>query len=101
MIVEKLKDNFKGSGEVSGFNFQLVHRGKQALLYKVDSMGSFHYETFKIQVVKKCIDFDEKIYSETELKEVYPKSGKFGVTAWSYKSKNKALNKFMNLNGIA
>lgn len=39
-----------------------------------------------------------RIFSETEFKDKYPKSKDFGVWAWTFKSYTDAYSKFIELN---
>jgi len=51
------------------------------------------FEVFNTTYVPICIDFEKRIYSETDVKEVYPKSKDFGVWAWTYNNKEEAIKK--------
>ena len=97
LSIEQLPEKFVGVGAVSGFVFRLCTRGNQTLLYEVDTKGSKHYEVFKIRLVGKCLDFDNRIYSKSELKEKYPSANDFGKWAWSKYGRADAFIKFNKL----
>ena len=93
-----LEKEFAGIGEVKGFEFTQINERTQAYWYKVtDEQQNVHYEVFKRKNTPVCIDFENRIYSDTEFKEIYPKSKDFGVWAWTYKNYKDALNKFKEL----
>lgn len=84
--MKQLEQNFIGRGEVKGFIFTQINKSEKAFIYKVDCDGCEHYEVFKRKENKQfnCIS--------------YPKTGSFGLWAWTYKDLQKALNKFDELN---
>ena len=96
-MTEKLKKEFDGSGEVSGFHFKQIKEGKYAYIYEVSFVDEefgkqkIYYEIFKKKTNKVCIDFKKRIYSEEDLKEVYPKSQYFGLTAFTKGSIDDAV----------
>jgi hypothetical protein len=92
MLIE-IEKEFIGIGEVSGFKFTRIGRTDAAYCYEVAQEGvNTHYEVFRRKNTPVCIDFEKRIYSETEFKETYPKSNAFGVWAWTCSDVNKALN---------
>ena len=97
MVVE-LEKEFIGTGEVSGVNFRQISSNEGAFLYsRCEDDGNVSYEVFARKLTPMCIDFDNRIYSEVDFKELYPKSKDFGVWAWSYMSLEKAEDKFQQL----
>ena len=82
-MITKLENTFKGTGEVKGFVFTKEYENEKGYVYKVDTGENQHFEAFYRKETPICIDFENRVYSETELKEVYPKSNDFGVWAWS------------------
>lgn len=89
---------FTGIGEVSGFLFEQCESSDKAYVYSVAINGKVtHWEVFKKVSHPVCIDFAERIYSETERKEAYPKSNAFGLTAWNCSTYESALTKFKEL----
>ena len=96
-MIKKLEEKFTGSGEVRGFNFKILRRGKNALWYVISSGEKRHFEVFMVKTTPICLDFENRIYSETETKEIYPKSKDFGIWAWTYTSMAKAIDKFNEL----
>lgn len=96
--IKRLPITFEGIGEVRGFVFQFMARSHHALIYLIDTGGSKHFEVFKIKTSQKCLNFDLKVYSETDLKERYPRSNDFGIWAWSLWTKKRAFEKFNLLN---
>ena len=92
MELKLLEKQFTGIGEVKGFNFTQLYSSEFAYIYKVEG-DSINYEVFERKNSPICIDFKKHIYSETEFKEVYPKSNSFGVSAWTFKYYHDALEK--------
>lgn len=97
MKTHKLETHFVGTGDVKGFDFWKEAETDMGYVYKVSSEGARHYETIKKKTVPVCISFEDRIYSETEFKEVYPKSKDFGVLGWTYKTVDQALSKLNSL----
>lgn len=94
----ELENEFEGTGEVKGFKFTKIDSSAFANLYKVTEDGvKYHYEVFTRKFTPTCIDFEKKIFSETDFKEIYPKSNHFGVWAWTFRTKEKAIEKFKTL----
>lgn len=92
--ITKLEDKIKGTSEVKGFIFEKALELDNVYIYKKldDETNQFYdYEVFIKKITPIYIDFDNKIFSETEFKEMYPKSSQFGLTAFSYKSYDDAL----------
>ena len=56
-----------------------------------------HYEIIKKRVVPKCLNFEQKLFSETEFKEVYPKAEAFGKEGFTATTLEKAFEIFENL----
>ena len=95
MQLTKLPKEFLGKGEVSGFSFTQLQESEDSYLYKVvTEEGSIHYEIFEKSITPICIDFQNRIYSETEFKESYPKSNKFGISAKTTSNYERALEIF-------
>jgi hypothetical protein len=93
-IVQPLKDKFLGGAEVSGFSFEKVKESEHGYIYKVEGYDdNSYYEVFHKKTSPICIDFLNRVYSETDLKELYPKSNDFGVWAWTLGSYESAINK--------
>lgn len=98
-ILSTLPSVFIGGGEVKNFTFTKVLSSDKAYVFKVEtSDGSTHYETIKRLVTPVCVDFEKKIFSETEFKEYYPKSSSFGINGWCFRTLDSAINKFKKLN---
>jgi hypothetical protein len=99
MKIERLKKQFIGGGEVKEFKFTQIHFSTLAYLYEIDlGNGNIHFEVFKAKNAPVCINFEKRLYSDENFKDIYPKSKSFGVWAWCFKNKEKALNKFKELN---
>jgi hypothetical protein len=94
---EELPELFIGTGEVRGFQFYQVKKHESVYIYQVDVEGKSHFEVFERKLSQKCIDFKNRIYSETEFKEIYPKAKNFGIWAWTYPSYQQALGKFREM----
>lgn len=90
MTTQKLPENFQGIGEVSNFQFQRVEETDQAYIYKVFNNQSKHYEVFKKKTSRICLDFEKKIYDDSQHKEVYPRSANFGKWAFTAGTKETA-----------
>jgi hypothetical protein len=97
-MTKALDLKFIGTGDVKGFKFSQIHYTELAYVYKVDDGdGNVCFEVFKRKTAPICIDFEKRIYSETERKEYYPKSKDFGVWAWTYKLWAKAAKKMVEI----
>lgn len=97
-MINLLEKNFFGTGEVKGFEFNQIRVCTLAYLYEVKSNdGNIHFEVFKRKNAPVCIDFENRIYSETDFKEIYPKSNDFGAWAWTFETYFKALQKFNSI----
>jgi hypothetical protein len=48
---------------------------------------------FEVKTTPICLDFANRVYSEDEVKVVYPKAKDFGVWAWSFNSLESAIKK--------
>jgi len=86
-IIKPLPKKFAGRGEVSGYEFSLVSKTNRGFLYEVRLDGTVtHYEVFLRKINKRfgC--------------ESYPTSKAFGISAWTYNSKEKAIRKLYSLN---
>lgn len=92
----KLEDVIHGKGESKGFLFTKEHETDQGYVYKVDTGTSQHYEVFYKRSTPVCLDFENRVYSKTETKELYPKSKDFGKTAWTYYDRNKAIKRLIH-----
>lgn len=92
-----LPKEFVGGGEVKGFVFTQVAFTQRAYLYEVRQGGSkVWFEVIRRKTTSLLIDFEKRIYSETEFKEVYPKAHMFGLDGWTYDNLKDATIK-MNL----
>lgn len=98
MTIEYLPTEFIGTGEVKGFKFTKTHsNGTKGCLFQVDTGESTHFEVLKSVISPKCIDFENRVYSETDFIESYPKSNRFGRDAWGFYSFDKAFKKLLSL----
>lgn len=91
---KELDETLQGTGETKDFVFTRVHQSNSAYLYKVHTGASVHYEVFERRTTPICLDFENRIYSETETKETYPKSNDFGVWAWTTDTMERAIEIF-------
>lgn len=89
----KLENVIYGKGDVKGFSFTKRFENQIGYVYEVNTGDSVHFESFYKKQTPICLDFANRIYSETESKEIYPKSKDFGSWAWCSKDFNKCLNK--------
>ena len=84
MKVKELEKEFIGIGEVSGMKFAQITSQQHGFIYEVSLEGiTPHYEVFERKLSPICIDFEKKIFSETESKVMYPNSKHFGIWAWT------------------
>lgn len=93
----KLEKEFYGKGEVKDINFRQLSETNNAYLYQAYNEGNIYYEVFKKKTTALCIDFEKRIFSETEFKEMYPKSNDFGVWAWTISDLKTAVDKFYSI----
>lgn len=96
--IDKLPLKFEGVGKQKGYDFEKIKESDKAYLYRKTSGVRNIFEVFYKKEVAKCLDFDKRIYSETEFKEVYPNENHFGKWAWCVMSYEKALERFNNIN---
>ena len=85
-IIKPLPKRFSGRGEVKGYNFTLIYKTKWGFCYEVSLNGIIiHYEVFRRKINKQfgC--------------ESYPTSKAFGIWAWTFKTKDKAMRKLYSL----
>ena len=92
--IESLPMSFIGVGEVKGVRFSFYKSNQCVSIYE---RSDGHIEVFERKNTAKCIDFEKKLFSETEFKEVYPKSRDFGKTAFTFSKYNDANEKFKEL----
>lgn len=96
-MIKELDDVIDGTGEVDGFKFFKFKTTIKGYCYEVTTEGTVHYEVFEKKIVPICIDFANRIYSDTDFKEVYPKAKDFGIWAWTYKNEEDAIKKLNEL----
>jgi hypothetical protein len=89
MKTQKLPKGFIGIAEVKGSKFERVKETQYAYMYMVDDS---HYEVFEKKTTPICLDFEHRIYSDVEVKEVYPKAKDFGIWAWTKNDYESACN---------
>ncbi len=99
-MIETLKEEFTGIGEVNGFEFIRMAESDLGYVYQVNTGSSTHYEVFRKKISPICIDFGNRIYSVKDFKESYPKAKAFGVWAWTEFKLDSALNKLHNMQPI-
>ena len=96
-MTTKLDKTIEGKGEVKGFTFHQEVENKDGYIYKVDNgVDKPYFEVFQKKETAICLDFKERIYSETDTKEVYPKAKDFGVWAWTVTDLDKAAARLSN-----
>ena len=93
-MTQELDKSFIGGGDVKGFVFTQISSNEKGYVYEVDNLcGVKHYEVIRRITSPICVDFYKREFSKTEEKEMYPKSNRFGLDAWTYREKIDALNK--------
>jgi len=96
-MIKELEDVFIGTGEVDKFYFHKFKFTDKGYCYVVTTEDIVHYEVFEKKIVPLCIDFTNRIYSDVDFKEVYPKAKDFGIWAWTYKNEEDAIKKLNEL----
>jgi len=93
MEIEELPNKFHGKGEVKGFRFTKVWTAEDFYIFKVNPMPNehCHYELVERKLTPVCLNFEKRLYSDTQFKERFPKAKDFGVWAWNYSTLEKAL----------
>lgn len=92
--MKKLDKYFTGKGEVKGIEFEQISRSNNTAIYRVDNN---YFEVFIIKTQKAKI---KKIAGKEILfhaKELYPSSKDFGISAWTFKSYSKAIDKYSKI----
>ena len=85
--MRELPLQFEGRGEASGYNFTQIEKSDFAYIYERTSPeGHLSWEVFK------------RIENERFGNVSYPRSPSFGVWAWQYFDKDKAVSKYIALN---
>jgi len=100
MNIKELEKQIIGGGEVKGLTYNQKNSSQHAYIYEaINEAGKIsHYEVFERKNSPVCIDFESRVYSETEFKESYPKSNSFGIWAWTANTLDSANNRFYELN---
>jgi len=91
--IKKLPGVIKGRGPLKNHTLTRVHEDDTGYVYKVEYdedkksiktgyKRSSHMEVFLKRITPVCLDFKQKIFSETRLREKYPRDEDFGVWAW-------------------
>jgi hypothetical protein len=102
MIKIELEKEFAGSGEVNEFNFSQFRVTEHVNSYKITSDNiNYHFEVFTRLFSPVCIDFENRVYSLTDFKEIYPKSNEFGKRAFTFRNEKDAIKKFNELEKLA
>ena len=97
--MKELSKQFTGTGEVDGFIFNMTDEGPKAYVYSVTmpEVDSVHYEVFERVETKDVIANINGKQVMFEAKVKYPKSGDFGVWAFTFPTYESAMNKFNEL----
>lgn len=89
-----LPKQFIGVGEVKGFIFTQIASTERAYMYEVREGGSeVWFEVIIRKTARLLIDFEKRIYSDTKVREIYPKANKFGLYGWTYRKIEDARKK--------
>ena len=89
---------FDGRGETKGFKFKQLKKSLYGYIYEVKSAKNPHYEVFRKKTFAVCLDFKNRVYSDTEIKVGYPKKNAFGKTAWTAMSLERANKILIQIN---
>jgi len=80
----------------NGFLYTLVQRGRRSCIYRQDvSPGISNYEVFQLKI-RPLWKIKGKVIPA---REVFPSDGDFGIWAWSHRSREKAMQKYVELEG--
>lgn len=90
-IVKKLEKKF----EAGSYEYTQMESSENGYMY-MKYGATISYEVFELKTTPICLNLDEKIFSETEFKEIYPKSNM--VWKWTFIDYEKAKAKFNELN---
>lgn len=96
-MVNKLPDTFTGTGPVKGFVFNKEYEDEDFYVYRVSAHGTTHYELFKKKMSGICINFEKRIFSDTEFKHLLPYPEAFGQWAWTKHSIEDCMEKIKEL----
>jgi hypothetical protein len=96
-MIQKLEKVIEGTGEVDGFTYTFTKETDKAYLYEATSEEHKHFEVFEKKITPICLDFANRVYSETEFKEIYPKAKDFGIWAFTYNNYISANHKMLSL----
>ena len=94
---ELLAEHIEGKGETKGFTFTKRKETHTHYVYSVNTGESEHFEVFERKTSAKCLDFANRVYSDTETREYYPKSNSFGVWARTLTTFESACDKLESL----
>lgn len=84
--IKELALDFIGRGPYKGFEFNQLLASKKAFVYNVNVNGALYYEVFYKRI-------------NTRFGAVsYPSPEAFGYWAWNYRTLDKAIQKFNELN---
>ena len=84
--MKELQVSFTGRGQVRGFEFTQLKKTKYAYIYQLEHLNRVWYEVFKRK-------------ENTQFNVVsYPSNKAFGIWAWTTSDKNKAFDRFDEIN---
>lgn len=86
--IKRIPKQFTGIGEVKGYSFDRIKQSKTVAMYKVSFEKSVHYEVF-IRKINTLFN-----------NESYPSKHKFGRSAFTLLTKEKAEEKYKELNKL-
>lgn len=89
MRVQELENEIIGKD----FTYKKVKSTSQGSIFSAhnsDDGRLYGYEVFKRKLTPICIDFEKRVFSETDFKVRYPKTNDFGVWAWAPKTIERA-----------
>ena len=90
MNTEYLPITFEGIGEAKGSLFTKIYTDEQHYIYQRKVGKISYFEVFERKSSPICLDFANRVYSDTHFKEIYPKSEEFGKSAWCCRNIGKA-----------
>lgn len=93
-MTHELPLRIEGKGEVKGTTFYQEFASENGYIYRAESPEYTYFEIFLRKENSVCLDFDKRIYSDTEFKVQYPKSSDFGIWAWWSPTLEEAYERF-------
>lgn len=93
-MIEKLDKSITRKG----LNYTQISETEKGYLYRAELDGVYiSYEVFLKKNSPRCVDFGNRVYSDSEFVERFPSDNDFGKWAWSYNNIELANEKLLTL----